>query len=342
MPTGSRASTRCCPPSRGRPGSSTSATTWPAGSPARSGSARTWSARWDRPGTRARARPPPGCAAPASASASGRPAALFTIAGDPPARIATGPQGASGLLRGLEDPATADRSGLAEHEDTRPSPERVSPPCAGSSPRPASTGLRLLARVGRIDPDQPHGLPRQRRLPRAPDGHRDGAASHGGGDHHRRGPGPRRRRVPRRAEVGRRGGGVRHPQVRRVQRGRGRAGHVQGPGDPRGGPVQPRGGDDDRGLRRRCRARVPLHPRRVPAGRGTHGGRHRQGTRARAPRPGRHGRRLRLRHRDPARRRRLHLRRGDRAARVHRGPARRAAQEAAVPRGGRASTAGRR
>jgi NADH-quinone oxidoreductase subunit F len=79
------------------------------------------------------------------------PAALFTIAGDPPVRLATGPQGASGLQRGLEDPGTADRSGLAEHQDTRPSPERLAA-LRRFVPQAGDTGLRLLARVGRVDP----------------------------------------------------------------------------------------------------------------------------------------------------------------------------------------------
>ncbi len=79
------------------------------------------------------------------------PAALFTIAGDEPTRLATGPQGASGLLRGLEDPGTADRSGLAQHQDTRPSPERLAA-LRRFVPQAGDPGLRLLARVGRIDP----------------------------------------------------------------------------------------------------------------------------------------------------------------------------------------------
>ena len=49
------------------------------------------------------------------------------------------------------------------------------------------------------------------------------------------------------------------------------------------------------------------------------------------PRPRRHGRGLRVRHRAAPRRGRLHLRRGDRAAQLDRGLPRRAAQQAAVP-----------
>ena len=85
-----------------------------------------------------------------------------------------------------------------------------------------------------------------------------------------------------------------------------------------------------------CEPGLPLHPRRVPRGRGAGRRRDRGGARGRAARR-RHPRLgLRLRHRAPARRRRLHLRRGDGAVRVDRGQARRAAQQAAVPGRGRA------
>ena len=79
------------------------------------------------------------------------PAALFTIAGDPPVRLATGPLDAAGILRGLEDPGTADRSGLADREGTRPSPERLAA-LRRFVPQAGDPGLRLLARVGRSDP----------------------------------------------------------------------------------------------------------------------------------------------------------------------------------------------
>ena len=84
-------------------------------------------------------------------------------------------------------------------------------------------------------------------------------------------------------------------------------------------------------------AGLPLHPRRVPRGRGA---RSRAAidrrARGRAARRGHPRLGLRLRHRAPPRRRRLHLRRGDGAVRVDRGQARRAAQQAAVPGRGRA------
>ena len=176
-------------------------------------------------------------------------------------------------------------------------------------------------------PDQPHRLPRQRRLPRPARGHRRRPRPGHRGGHHRRGPGPRRRGVPRRQEVGRRARDAGLAQEHRLQRGRGGARHVQGPGDPRGGPVLARGGDDDRRVRRRGGVGLRLPARRVPTGRGAPPERHRPGPRARPARPGCHGRGLRLRHRDPARWRRVRLRRGHRDLRVHRGQARRAAQQ---------------
>ncbi len=68
--------------------------------------------------------------------------------------------------------------------------------------------------------------------------------------------------------------------LRRVQRRRVRAGHVQGPRDPRGGPVRAHRGDDHRRVRRRRLARVPVPAGRVPAGAAAPGG-------ARSTRPAR-------------------------------------------------------
>ena len=56
-------------------------------------------------------------------------------------------------------------------------------------------------------------------------------------------------------------------------------GHVQGSRAARGRPVRDRRGDDDRGLRDRRLEGLPLHPRRVPGGRGA---RHRRRSRRRA------------------------------------------------------------
>ncbi len=94
-------------------------------------------------------------------------------------------------------------------------------------------------------------------------------------------------------------------------------------------------GDDDRRVRHRRVEGLPLHPRRVPGGRGADRRRDRRRARGRPPRRGHPRLGLRLRHRAAPRRRRLHLRRGDGAVRVDRGQARRAAQQAAVPGRGR-------
>ena len=73
------------------------------------------------------------------------------------------------------------------------------------------------------------------------------------------------------------------------------------------------------------RGEYPLAEARLPR-------RHRGCPGGGLPRPGRRRVRLGVRHRAPARCRRLHLRRGDGALRVDRGQARRAAQQAALPR----------
>ena len=69
---------------------------------------------------------------------------------------------------------------------------------------------------------------------------------------------------------------ARSPEVRRGQRRRERAGHLQGPHRDGGRPVQPRRSHDDRRLHRRRRAGLHLPPRRVPAGPAAAG--HRLGT----------------------------------------------------------------
>jgi NADH-quinone oxidoreductase subunit F len=82
------------------------------------------------------------------------PAALFTIAGDPPLRASTGPVDAAGIVRRLEDKLTGERE---DHElaptslDTVPSPERLAA-LRSFIPQAGDRGLRLLARVGRMDP----------------------------------------------------------------------------------------------------------------------------------------------------------------------------------------------
>jgi NADH-quinone oxidoreductase subunit F len=79
------------------------------------------------------------------------PAALFTVAGDPPIRFSTGPLDAARVLGHLEHPANADQTGLAAHLDTVPSPERLEA-LRRFIPQAGEHGLRLLSRVGRLDP----------------------------------------------------------------------------------------------------------------------------------------------------------------------------------------------
>lgn len=79
------------------------------------------------------------------------PAALFTIAGDPPVRFSTGPLDAAGILGALEDPATGDRTGLAATLPTAPTEERLAA-LRRFVPQAGQPGLRLLARVGLVDP----------------------------------------------------------------------------------------------------------------------------------------------------------------------------------------------
>ena len=330
----------------GPPPSPTSATTWPAASRARSRSARTWSATLGPPATPRRAPRPRGCAARASASASARRRRCSRSPATRRVRIATGPADAARHPGRLGTRRTADRTGLAGHLATPPTPERLAA-MRQFVPQAGEHGLRLLARVGRVDPTS------------LTDYLAAAATARCGGD--RAGPGPASSRrsspprswgaaAPRSRPVGsgRRSQRLRRPQVHRVQRGRGRARHVQGPRDPRGGSVLTGRGDDDRSLRGRRGARAsstsaastpwPRHAAdaiqvaRAPA------------TSARTP-----GRRLRFRHRDPARRRRLHLRRGDRVLESIEGKRGEPRNEAAVPRrvgpvpaGRRSSTTSRR
>ena len=89
------------------------------------------------------------------------PAAMVTIAGDPPVRSVAGPLDATEIVRRLRDGDdrhghTADHAapgeeGLAGSLDTLPSPERLAA-LRRAIPQAGAHGLRLLARVGRIDP----------------------------------------------------------------------------------------------------------------------------------------------------------------------------------------------
>ena len=217
-------------------------------------------------------------------------------------------------------------------------------PAAGGAPLPApapalpqagDASLRLLRRVGVVDPAS-----------------LDDYRAHGGYAALRRAlelgaegvlrevkdsesPRPRRRRVPDRRQVGGRRPAARAAALPRLQRRRVRARDVQGPGAPGGRPVRRARGDDRRGGRDGLRARLRLPPRGVPTGRARALARDRRGPGAWPARRRRDGARRRVRRRAAARGGRVHLRGGDGDLRVDRGQARRAAREAAVPgRGG--------
>ncbi len=174
------------------------------------------------------------------------PAALFTVAGDPPIRVSTGPLDAAGDPRAASTTAsaaatTSRRSGA--RSVPRPRPERLEA-LRRFAPQVGGPGLRLLARVGRVDPTSltdylanggyralgeaiaagPERVIRE--IITAEVLGRGGAAFPAG-----------RKWAAARASTG-------LPQEHRVQRGRGRARHVQGPDHPRGGPVRAGRGDD--------------------------------------------------------------------------------------------------
>ncbi len=124
---------------------------------------------------------------------------------------------------------------------------------------------------------------------------------------------------------------LRRRQVPRLQFGRRRARHVQGPRHPALQPACAVRRDGDRRVCDGLHARLQLHPRRdlgyLRALRGGAGRSLRSGLlRQRHPGLG-----LELPSLQPPRLRRLHLRRGDGAPRVARGQARTAAVQAAVP-----------
>ncbi len=81
------------------------------------------------------------------------PAALFTVAGDPAIRVSTGPLDAPAILSRLDD-GLRGRDDLEAFErpvGTAPSPERLEQ-LRRFAPQAGQPGLRLLARVGRVDP----------------------------------------------------------------------------------------------------------------------------------------------------------------------------------------------
>ncbi len=88
------------------------------------------------------------------------PAALLTIAGDPPARVSSGPVDAAGILRrlapgagvdGFDPPEATAGSGSETGVRTAPTAERLAA-VREFVPQAGESGLRLLARVGRVDP----------------------------------------------------------------------------------------------------------------------------------------------------------------------------------------------
>ena len=257
------------------------------------------------------------------------PAALFTIAGETPRTVAVAPIDAAGVVGPLEAPPGDPIEASSAPSDARLDGLRTSVPQAGAA------GLRLLARIGRVDPtslDDYRANGGYRALARAIE------------------LGPERviDEVTASKLVGR--GGAAFPTGRKW------AAVATQPARPHylvcNADESEPGTFKDRalleedpfaiveamtiaGYRDGRRAGLSLHPRRVPAGRGADRQRDRPGPRGRAAGRGHPRLRVRLRHRAPARRRRLHLRRGDRALRVDRGQARRAPQQAAVPGRGR-------
>ena len=159
------------------------------------------------------------------------------------------------------------------------------------------------------------------------------------GDHPERPPRPRRRRLPDRPQVDDRRQGAGHPEVRHLQRRRGRPGRVHGPLGPRERPVPRPRGHGDRRLRGPRDRGLHLLPRGVPARGGPPAHGDPAGAAGRLPRPGHRRHLVQLRRPDPPRRRRLRVRRGDGADRVGRGQARHPAPAAAVSRRSRACSA---
>ena len=138
---------------------------------------------------------------------------------------------------------------------------------AAAAARPAGrrAGPAAAAPHRRGRPGEHRQLPRPRRLRGAARRDRDGAGPRAARGHGLEAAGPRRRRVPDGPQVG--GGRAQRqaPALPDLQRRRVRAGHVQGPCDPRARPVLDHRGDDDRRHRHRLRARLPVPARRVPA-----------------------------------------------------------------------------
>ena len=208
--------------------------------------------------------------------------------------------------------------------------------------RPDRRRARSTAAAGRhvVDPAIARRLPGARRLRGAAARRR---ARTRGRDPRGQGleaPRARRRGVPDRREVGggRRAAGA--AALLRLQRGRVGARHVQGPRADGAGSRSPwsrrsRSPGFATGSEQGfiyIRGEYPLATSTLEHAIDA-------GARARVPRRRRDGGGVRVRRRAPSRRGRLHLRRGDGAVQLDRGQARRAAQQAAVPRRARASSA---
>ena len=230
----------------------------------------------------------------------------------------------------------AGRDGRGAGTPARPTHRRRAvrrdPEGVARDPHRRSEDRHRASRVRRLV--HPRALPRHRRLRRPAQG-----ADHdprGGRPRGRHGQParPRRRRLPGRPQVG---DAPQEPgDLPGGERGRERAGHLQGPPAHRAGPPP---ADRRRGHRRLRAAGDPgvhLHPRRVRAR--ARAGPVRAQRRLRPRRGGRGHLRVGLlgRRGGPPGCRRLHLRRGDRAARVARGQARLPPDQAPVlPRGHR-------
>ena len=210
--------------------------------------------------------------------------------------------------------------------------EGAAEPAAGPTvPQQGEPGLRLLRRVGVVDPASLHDYRADRRLRDAAPRDRDGTA---GGASRAQGFGPgraRRRGVPDRGQVGGRRPAAGPSPLPDLQRRRIGARDVQGSRDPRGRSLLADRVDDDRRLRDRLRARLHLPARRIPRRSASPGDRHPDRPLPRLPGSEHPRSRLLVRDRDPQGRRRLHLRRGDGDLQLDRGLPRRAAVQAAVP-----------
>ncbi len=213
-----------------------------------------------------------------------------------------------GRLRHRTDGVGQRHVRRAAHDRRRAGAARPDPPRRGAAARASRS------RAGRASTPTPAEAPRDRH-PALPRDRRAGArdarrlraarrlrlAARGAADAARgadrdvqgRGPArPRRRRVQHGPEglVPAQG---RHAEVRRLQRRRVRAGHVQGPRADAEEPASARRGPGHRRLRRRGDQELHLHPRRVRAAGGRPRRRDRRGLREGLPRRGHP--RLRLR-----------------------------------------------